>query len=240
MGLYLCQGRVSGATMPSAYRLGLDITNMGVLSGEDLHAVSAEWGGTMVVLGVAALDASVPTPTMDLERGCKFSYQDRLSSRYFRNRFEPEFPESLKTLLLLIEGDLNTAQTFLPLTAAGYEYAVFRAHTITLYHSLTAVHRVLERHPSIDTASTQKLRDLLADAPTLRLLSNEGRQVRNRCMHYELKDPAVRIVPSIPMFGIVEAVYPGNTWARFERDVVLVSRRLADLLHGWKPTRRSR
>ena len=97
--------------MPSAYRLGLDITSMGVISGEDLRAVSQERGGTLVILGAAALDVSTPTATMDLKRGYEVTYRDQRSSHYFRRRFEPEFPDSLKALLLLIEGDLTTALT---------------------------------------------------------------------------------------------------------------------------------
>lgn len=237
IGLYLCQGRLAGATLPSAYRLGLDIANTDTVSGEDLRAVTEEWGGTLAVLGAAALDGSTPSATINLERRCEITYRNRLSSRYFPQRFEFDFPDSLKTMLILIEGDLNTALTLLPNTAAGYEQAVFRICTITLYHSLTALQRILERYPSLDTAGARGLRDVLADAPTRRVLSREGRQVRNRCMHYELRDPTVGIDPSLPMFGIVEAVYPGNSWQRFERDVASVTSRVADHLGGWKPAK---
>jgi hypothetical protein len=235
LGLYLCQGRLAGATVPAAYRLGLDVTDSGTISGEDLRAVSEEWGGTLVVLGAAALDSSTPTATLDLERECKITYRDKKSSQYFRRRFESEFPSSIKVLLLLIEGDVNTALTLLPQTAAGHEQSSFRARTITMYHSLTALQRVLDRYPSLDTNWVRKLGSLLADAPTRRLLSPEGRQVRNRCMHYELRDPRVRIDLSLPMFGIVEAVYPGNSWDRFERDLSSVARRVADHMHDWRP-----
>lgn len=240
LGLYFCEGRLAGATVPTAYRLRLEIADGGTTSGEDLRAVSEEWGGTLVVLGGATLDASAPTATIDLKRACEITFQDRRSSRYFRRRFDSDFPDSIKALLLLIEGDLNTALTLLPHTATGHEQPVFRARTITLYHSLTALQRISERNPSLETAWARGLRALLADTPIRRLLSREGRNVRNRCMHYELRDPTVRIDPSRPMFGIIEAVYPGNSWERFERDVASVTSRVADYLGEWKPVTRGR
>lgn len=36
------------------------------------------------------------------------------------------------------------------------------------------------------------------------------------------------------MFGIVECVYPGNTWKRFEADVAAVCSRVADHLGSWR------
>lgn len=222
--------------MPSAYRIGLDITNAGTISGANLRAVTEEWGSTLAKLGVATLDTSAPTATINIERVGEVTYRDRLSSRYFHQRFEFEFPNSLKTLLLLIEGDLSTALTLLPQTATGHEQAVFRACTITLYHSLTALQHILERYSKIDSSSTRRLRDLLDDTPTRRLLSREGQRVRNRCMHYEFNDPTIRIDPSLPMFGIVESAYPGNNWEQFKHDVVSVSNQVANQLSDWTPT----
>ncbi|MEU8632489.1 hypothetical protein AB0C38_10000 [Amycolatopsis sp. NPDC048633] len=238
IGLFLHQDRLIGATAPTAYRLGLDITNVSTISGEDLRAVSEEWGATMAVLGVAALNTSRPTATIDLSGGFEINYRDRRVSRYFRRRFESKFPNSLKTLLLLIEGDLNTARTVLPRTTVNHEQAGFRARTITLYHSLTTLKRVLARYPDTNTEGMRGIQILLGDSPTLRLLSSEGRQVRNRCMHYEMSDPTLHLDLSLPMFGIIEAVYPGNNWDQFDRDVTSVTSRVADLLGCWKSTGR--
>ena len=42
--------QLAGAIVPTAYRLALDITDVGTISGEDLRVVSEEWGGTFAVL----------------------------------------------------------------------------------------------------------------------------------------------------------------------------------------------
>jgi hypothetical protein len=68
LGLYVAEGRLLGATWPAAYRLGLSVNAEGSISGQDLRAVTEEWGGTLAVLGSATLDSTSPIPTLDLTR----------------------------------------------------------------------------------------------------------------------------------------------------------------------------
>jgi len=193
---------------------------------------SEEWGGTLAVLGAVALDSSEPTPTLDLSN-IRIGYCDRLTSKYLPTRFDRQFPPELKTLLLLIEGDLNTARLLLPQTSPGHEGAVFRAQVITAYHSLSALRQICDTYRAGDTTGLRGVRSLLSDEPTQRLLSPGGTKVRNRSVHYEIKDPG--IVPDVvrPIYGLVEAVYPGQTWETFDTDVREVTHRAAELLAGW-------
>lgn len=237
LGIYYCGDMVAGATLPVAYRLGLEVADGGMIAGQAARAVSEEWGATLAVLGAAALDPSEPAATIDFRHACAIGYRDHLASRYFRGRFEAGFGNGLRALLLLIEGDLNTARALLPHTAFGHEQPVFRARTITLYHALTALQRIAERHGSLDTPGLRALRAMLRDSPTRRLLSREGKFVRNRCMHYEITDPTIQPDASRPMFGLVEAVYPGHTWEEFYADVATVTCRLADCLDSWHPSK---
>ena len=109
LGLYYLDRATIGATTPAAYRLGLDPTHTRSIFNADLLAVSEEWGRTLAVLGAVTLDPSEPTPTLELSN-IRIGYRDRLASRYFRTRFDTQFSPGLKALLLLIEGDLNTAR----------------------------------------------------------------------------------------------------------------------------------
>lgn len=233
LGVYAMGDSVVGSSIPMAYRLGLDPSRSTVISGESVRAVSEEWGSTMAVLMVTALEQPIEGGVLTLG-GCGVSYRDRLTTRYLASRYEPEFPIELKLLLLMIEGDLNTNRLYLPLTQAGHEMPVFRARVVTLYHSLTSVQRVLDRYLQLDTVGTRRLRGLLADGPTRRILSSGGRQVRNRCVHYQMDDPAIRPNLTLPMFGLVEAVCPGTTWEEFNEDVADVSDRLSEALSGWR------
>ena len=238
LGLYYCQKRLIGATILAAYRLGLDITRLDEISGQDMLAVTEEWGGTLAVLGSAAMDGSEPVATLDFASSCTIDYADRIASRYLSRRFETTFPVSLKALLLLIEGDLNTAITVLPQTAEGHQQPVFRARTISLYHSLTALRQISDRYADQDTAGLQGLRALLADTPTQRLLSRQGKSIRNRCMHYSMNDPQIRIDANLPMFGIIESVDPTSTWDSFNADVTTVTLRVAEHMSAWRPAKR--
>jgi hypothetical protein len=238
LGLYLADGRLLGASWPTAYRLGVSVETDGTIAGHDLQAVTEEWGGTLAVLGAAALDGTEPTATLDLGGVPAIVGKDKRSDRYLRRRFEDEFPDALKLLLLAIEGEMNTLTTVAPHSEPGHELAVFRARTIALYHSLTALAQIADRYDFVKSSGMSALRILLADGAIDALLSPPGKMVRNRCMHYEIWDPRVAIDPTLPMFGIVESVFPGESWVNFNNRVTRVIQQVATLLHDWAPSRR--
>lgn len=239
LGLYMIDRHVVGATVPMAYRLGLAPGNQELISGEDLHAVTQEWGGTVAALAVAALNTAEIEPTISFAP-TRVSSKVRLASRYLAGRYEREFADEVKLLLLMIEGDLNTNRLYLSFTETGHEGPCLRARVVTVYHSLTALHRVLDKHPTLDTAGTRSIRDVLADPAAQRLLSRDGKMVRNRSVHYQMDDPTILPDLSRPMFGIIEAVAPGFTWETLHTDVRTVEDRLAAALAAWVPANRRR
>jgi hypothetical protein len=115
LGLYFVDGFLVGASVPIAYRLGLAPMKPASMWGEDLAAVTHEWGGILMVLG-SALGFSEPASTLDLT-GVRVTCRDRRADRYLEGRFDSQFPLELKLLILMIEGDLNTARLILPRTA---------------------------------------------------------------------------------------------------------------------------
>jgi hypothetical protein len=125
-------------------------------------------------------------------------------------------PLEVKLLILMVEGDLNTARLILPRTVRGHQNAEFRARTVTCYHCLSAIRRICDQYPNLDTKGLAGLRALLADAPAQRLLSPTGEKIRNRSVHYEMNDPA--IIPDLarPMSGLVEAICSEWSWESFD------------------------
>ena len=238
IGLYVADRRLLGASWPTAYRLGLSVEADGTIAGHDLQAVTEEWGGTLAILGAAALDTTEPSATLDLTGVPLIAGKDERSDRYLGRRFESHFPDALKMLLLAIEGEMNTSITLAPHSEPGHEFAVFRARTVALYHSLTALTRIAKRYDTVSSSGMRALNTLLTDGGVQALLSPSGKMVRNRCMHYEVNDPRVAIDPSLPMFGIVESVFPGESWSSFDGRVRLVMERVATLLYDWSPSRR--
>jgi len=233
LGLYQIGSSVVGASIPMAYRLGLDPGDLDRMAGEDLHAVAHEWGSTVAVLAGAALDASEMRPTLALDAHIK--YKDRLASRYLKNRYEPEFEDGEKLLLLMIEGDLNTNRLYLPRTQSGHEGPCLRARIVTTYHSLRALDYILKRHSGLDTAGARSIRGILADPAAKRICSRDGEMLRNRSVHYQMDDPSIIPDFSKPMFGIIEAVAPTFTWETLNTDLRLVEDQLADALGPWSP-----
>ena len=61
----------------------------------------------------------------------------------------------------MIEGDLNTARLILPHTARGHQGAEFRARTVTAYHCLSALERISDQHPGLNTRGLDGLRALV-------------------------------------------------------------------------------
>lgn len=234
LGLFYMDGALVGATVPIAYRLGLHPSDPTIMWEEDLNGITKEWGGTLAVLGAATFDDREAEATLDLA-GIRVTSRDRRADRYLASRFDPQFPRELKMLILMIEGDLNTARLILPRTTRGHQSAEFRARTVTVYHCLSALKRISDQHPGLRTRGLDGLRALLADAAVQRLLSSTGEKVRNRSVHYEMNDPAIHPDLTRPMNGVVEAVCAGQSWEAFDRDVHGVAERTAEHLAFWKP-----
>lgn len=215
LGVQFYQGSVVGATIPSAYRLGIEINDDGRIEGEDLLTISTEWGRTHAVLAVASLDLRSMDPTLDLTSMSSLESVDFDSRDYLSRRFEAEFSDGLKLLLLAIEGDLNTSRLLLPQTASGHEVSVARTQTVTLYHSIKSLSKIAENFSEMNTVGMNKLRGLLDEPPTSRLASNQGLKVRDRCVHYPILNPTIVPDFSHPMYGIIENVFPFYTWETF-------------------------
>jgi hypothetical protein len=234
LGLYFVDGALVGATVPAAYQLGLDPAQPDSMWGADLAAITQEWGGTLAVLGAAALDFREAAATLDLTE-IRVTRRDRRADRYLAGRFDPQLPIELKLLILMIEGDLNTARLILPRTASGHQSAEFRARTVTCYHCLSALKRISEQYPDLHTKGLSGLRAILAGAAAQRLLSPAGEKIRNRSVHYEMNDPAITPDLDRPMNGLVEAICSAWSWESFDQDVREVTERLAELIADWKP-----
>jgi hypothetical protein len=203
------------------------------MAGEDLLDVTAEWGGTAAVLMVATLEPPIDRGTLKMPSS-RIRTTDVRASKYLAGRYENDFPAPLKILLLMIEGDLNTNRLYLPTVAVGHEHAAFRARVVTLYHSLTALQKVMQRYQPLSTAAMREIQELLEEDDVRGLLGPGGRGVRNRCIHYDIKDRSIALDPSRPLHGIVEAV-DGRTYERFDAVVRGTTERLAEILGRWQP-----
>lgn len=227
--IYRINGRVVGATVPMSYRLGLDASSPRTMVAKATSAVTKEWGATLATLAATDREQPTQTPTLALNSST-VSDQDVRSSKYLAKRYDAVLGEREKLFLLMIEGDLNCNDLYLQSTSAGHEQAVFRARVVSLYHSLRAVSSIVEPCTS---NMARRVQQVLDDGPTQTLLSPSGKQVRNRCVHYEIRDARITINPGRPFYGIVEDAFPGETFESFDRTVSNVTARLAEALGDW-------
>jgi len=228
MGLLTVGSSVVGTTMAMALRLGMG-TGQSVQDAGTFN-VAREWGISLAL----QMSAGIPpqSPRVDWST-YPIPWTDVLLRRYVATRFESVFPMELKLLLLLILSDLNVSLTVMERACTMHEMPVFRARTVTLFHALTTLRRVVDNYQGLKSRSMTECRMLLASAPVVRLLSREGKNVRNRCMHYEITDQRISPTIGMPMFGLVEAVFPGSTWGDFNADVVAVAKSFVGILQCW-------
>jgi hypothetical protein len=233
LGLYSCEGGLVGSTISAAFRLGYGFDESAKLSTEGPRELFEEWGATFSVLCAASLDTAPPAATIKFARRARIRPVDRLASKYLAKRYEEGFSSGLKLLILMIEGDLNASRLLLPLTAPGHEIAVFRAQVVTLYHSLTGLRKIMDQCLIKATPGVRSLSTLLDDAPTKRLMSHQGKKVRDRCVHYQIRNPTFNPDPSLPMYGIVEREYPGSSWEKYYSDIRSMTDRVTECLESW-------
>jgi hypothetical protein len=237
LGLYSAAGRLLGATIPLQFRMGLLADSKVADLGQQLYEISQEHGSVQVLLSQAAGDSSPVTYDADYGPLGRIEDSDVLTDRYLSSRYDTALPLEAKLLLLMIEGELNVSSVLLPFTEARHPDAVFRARTISLIHALSGIQQVLERfNGSSQSPSTQAIRAYLSEPRVQRLLGPGGpRNIRNRCMHYEIKDKSLALDTSKPMNGIVEAVYPNMSFGAFNKEVTNTTTELSEALRNWTP-----
>lgn len=119
LGTFRREGRVLAITPTVAYRMGeLPTTSTAALA-RNAKSVSVAQGQALAILAEAAGQPFTAAATLPYTGIGYLSGRDRRSSKYLPTRYEPTYPESLKLVLLHVEGDLNTADLILPETVAG-------------------------------------------------------------------------------------------------------------------------
>lgn len=235
LGIFTLSQRLLLTTVSAPIRFGQSLEPDLETMGSRAYGVSVKLGEAICVL--AALGGALPSQeaTLDLSMVALVSNTDHRSETYLRGRFDPDLAEAAKLLLLLIEGDVNLAQHVLPLTGTGHEAAVFRARFVVAWHALSAVQQILDAYPGAVGRGALQLRSELNSSQSAALRTHQGsKALRNQCVHYMLRHDIADIDVQAPMFGLVEALWEGQTYLSVGSLVDDVLERLSDMLHGWR------
>lgn len=227
--------RLIVSSIPNQLRFGLAATVDQELIGPSMRSVSEQLGSVVIVL--AALDGTIPSTQgfLDLSALRSVKFLNRRAARYLDRRFDPVLSDPAKLLLLLVEGEVNLATYVLPLTRSGHEESVLRAQFINATHAVRAVRAILDACPSAISSGTQRVRRLLAE-PRAGLFADDfnSRQVRNQSVHYRLRSDLSQIDATRPMYGLVEALWEGQTYEKLEMSTSGMLFRLGEALHEWR------
>lgn len=156
-----------------------------------------------------------------------------MADRYLARRYDEAFPLSVKLLLLMLETEMNGLDLVVPLSESRHPGPVFRARVVTLFHVLRTLDAVLTAHGDAKGPGTEGVRALLASAEARQVIGDSGMsKVRNRCVHYEIREK-VDLAPDRPMYGLVEALYPGSDFGALDATTRSLTSKTAEVLSRW-------
>lgn len=222
------------STIAGQFRLGLPSEVRLDEAGPIMFDVARELGRALAVLARAddrdtEIDASIDYGFLGT-----LVDDDRRAIEYLGERYDPTFTFETKLTLLMVESEIGMTHVVLPVTEVGHEEAVFRARLVSTYHAARALGEILARHPDAQSSGAQAARRLLAERGVREWLTSRGiRQLRNRCMHYEIRDKSLVLHASAPMFGIVDGLNPGLSFDELDRQTRDIARRFVDELNDW-------
>ncbi|MFJ4044355.1 hypothetical protein ACIPV2_01270 [Microbacterium sp. NPDC089987] len=235
LGFYTLGGAVVGATIPLHLRFRLDevpVENRPAhfrKLGLDLYT-------SLKVFSYLSGKNDAITPSLDLTAMDSIRDNDRSVNRYLKRGYDGVRSIDQRLLLLLIESEVNTAATLIPLVTGPHVTAAFRARLISLWHALSSVRKILAADPARTSPAATRVREV-ADSVDARRLSAKGMDlVRNRSMHYEIRGKTQFAFSNGPMFGIIESV-TGETFGRLDTVVRDVSQDMSAALREWRNSR---
>ncbi|WP_127819095.1 hypothetical protein [Microbacterium sp. CPCC 204701] len=232
LGFYTLDGYVVGATIPLHMRFGLEAVPPGDYPeyfrrfGEDLIAALRIY----VCLSGSA-DALVTT--LELSPVDAVEDNDKFVKRYLKGAYDRALNLDQKLLLLLIESEVNTATTLIPLVTGRHVTAGFRARFISLWHALSSLTKVLDAHPGATSPGRDRLRALVSSTDATRLSAEGMQTVRNRSVHYEIRGKVEIAFSDRPMFGIIESL-TDETFESLDSLVRDLSADLRTALREWR------
>jgi hypothetical protein len=135
----------------------------------------------------------------------------------------------------MLEAEVSTAAHLLPLTAPGHTNAVFRAQTVSLFHTLSSMRQLLDAYPAAHASVTARVRDFLQSPTVTAVLDDSAvKRIRNRCIHYEIRQRDLVVDITLPMGGIIEALHPTHSGASFARFIADASIETVEVMRAWR------
>lgn len=234
LGTFEASGRVIASTIPVQFRLGIAPSVSFDELGPAIYDVAVDLGGALAVLAASSGDGTPTLATIDFAGLGTVRSKDRKTDRYLAGRFDSKIPFPAKLLILMLDGELQAMESVFPWTEGLYAESVFRARYVTLFHAARTLEAVLSAYPLAQSAGSRRLRDVLDEPSAQQFLRGDGsRRLRNRCMHYEIRDRDLQLRADLPMSGLVEFLIPDKGYEEVDISTKALGSRLATIVAEW-------
>lgn len=232
LGFYTLGDAVVGATIPLHLRFGLTDVQP-TRYPEHFRQFGKDMIASLTVYSYLSGDTSAISAGLDVSRIDTVENNDRFVQRYMKWRYDRAFNVDQRLLLLLIESEVNIAATLVPLLTGAHVMSAFRARLVSLWHALSSLSRILDACPDAVSPATEQVRTLVK-SPRAQTLAGDGmRDLRNRCVHYEIRSNVDIEFTDAPMYGIIESL-TGQTFESVDELVRELSAELSEALRFWR------
>jgi hypothetical protein len=178
-----------------------------------------------------AMDGRIPSfnTELDLSALDDADFRDTQLTPFLDTRYSPHLAMPTKLLLLMIECEVNIAAHLLPSTSPVGQEAVLRAQLAVAYHAARAITALANEDPNVVHGT---LTSWVAD-PQIQTFLTEARPLRNQAVHYGVSPNVTDLDLDAPMFGLIDALWPGQTVATASQEITTVLNKTSDMLASW-------
>lgn len=216
MAVYRYRGRLIATTSTLAFHLGLPAELIGRRDAMRQSLLSLSAGISRYVSTAAALASWERPSFMDVIDLRAVKNKDIRAGRFYGGLFDAGLSDEARAALVAFQCSVN----FLDLMVAedpnpDSAEAVFKLKLVVLYHVLSSLAKFQAAFGSSLGPAARSVLDPILGHPSTILLTDAGKKgLRNTLMHYR---PSAAVVPQLslsqPLYGLVEAHYPGSDFA---------------------------
>ena len=235
LGIFTYENNVVGTTHSVTYGIGMSVKDTPIRQlFPAVRSVATELG---VFVSSLTSGMSWPGPSFLSAINLRsIKTKDVRADRHYRELFDPSIDVGLTAALESFQASLNFLDRILALDPEPASAApITKLKFITLWHVHSSLNRVREVVTLASDANAyldEALGTPSVDAPIIR---SSAKGLRNTLVHYGLESGVSTANLSLfnPMFGLIEAYHPGETFHSFRESVDRETLRVAEVMNRW-------
>lgn len=235
LGLFMYRKRLIATTHSIQYNLGLSVVDTPI--GELRPAVRDVGTKCSIFVDSLARDYNWHGHSfLDHVELRKIRSKDVRAEKEYQIRFDRSLPRGLIASLISFQASLNFVDEFLSTDPEpASRGTITKLKYVTLRHTYASLKRISEEYRTVlARRSTDLLNEALAPPGDAQVLIAADNRLRNVLVHYGLgRMPTAPLTLTEPLFGLVSALTPGQTFESFEAAVSREVQRVSTILDSW-------